>query len=138
MDETLKIFGENIKKRREEKGISQEELANIAENAVKATKKEDERKNKWGTSIEQTGLPTMDSGTNIIRLTITNVITINVLSNGSSISVPTTVYDSVDIAARVGTSEDTPANSLLKANVGGLLLEVGKVGGFGQRMGGPS
>jgi transcriptional regulator with XRE-family HTH domain len=31
MDETLKIFGENIKKRREEKGISQEELANIAE-----------------------------------------------------------------------------------------------------------
>jgi transcriptional regulator with XRE-family HTH domain len=31
MDEPLKIFGENIKKRREEKGISQEELANIAE-----------------------------------------------------------------------------------------------------------
>ena len=31
MDETLKIFGENIKKRREEKGISQEELASIAE-----------------------------------------------------------------------------------------------------------
>ena len=31
MDYTLKIFGENIKKRREEKGISQEELANIAE-----------------------------------------------------------------------------------------------------------
>jgi DNA-binding XRE family transcriptional regulator len=31
MDEPLKVFGENIKKRREEKGISQEELANIAE-----------------------------------------------------------------------------------------------------------
>jgi len=31
MDEPLKIFGENIKKIREEKGFSQEELANIAE-----------------------------------------------------------------------------------------------------------
>lgn len=31
MDEPLKIFGENIKKIREEKGFSQEELANLAE-----------------------------------------------------------------------------------------------------------
>ena len=31
MEEPLKIFGENIKKRREDKGFSQEELANIAE-----------------------------------------------------------------------------------------------------------
>ena len=31
IDEPLKIFGENIKKRREEIGISQEKLANIAE-----------------------------------------------------------------------------------------------------------
>lgn len=31
MDEPLKIFGDNIRKRREELGYSQEELANIAE-----------------------------------------------------------------------------------------------------------
>ena len=30
MSEPLKILGENIKRRREEKGLSQEELANIA------------------------------------------------------------------------------------------------------------
>jgi hypothetical protein len=114
------------------------EFANIAENAVKAKTKESARKNKWGISIEQTGLPTMDSATSLLRLTITNLITITVLSNGSSVSVPTTVYDSVDIAARVGELGDTPANSLITATTGGLYLEVGKVGGFGQRTGGPS
>lgn len=31
MDDPLKIFGKNIKKRREELGYSQEDLANIAE-----------------------------------------------------------------------------------------------------------
>jgi hypothetical protein len=114
------------------------ELADIAENAVKAKTKESARKNKWGTSIEQTGLPAMDSATSLLRLTITNLITINVLSNGSSVSVPTTVYDSVDIAATVGELGLTPENSLIVAVKGGLYLEVGKVGGDGIRMGGPS
>jgi hypothetical protein len=132
----FEYFNHNISDAyRDSEGV---EFAKIAENAVKATTKENARKNKWGISIEQEGLPTINSATSLLRLTITNLITITVLSNGSSISVPTTVYDSVDIAARVGELGDTPANSLITATTGGLYLEVGKVGGFGQRMGGPS
>ena len=114
-----------------------EETAKVAENAVKATTKDKARKNKWGFLIEQTGLPVMDSALNTIRLTISNLITITVNTTGSSVTVPTTVFDSVDFSPTIGVLGNTPANSLLVATGGGLSLDVGTTkSGANMRMGG--
>jgi hypothetical protein len=114
-----------------------EETAKVAENAAKATTKDKARKNKWGFLIEQTGLPVMDSALNTIRMTISHLITITVNTTGGSVTVPTTVFDSVEFSPTIGVLGNTPANSLLVATGGGLSLDVGTTkSAANMRMGG--
>jgi len=100
------------------------EISKIAENANKGIKASP-RKNRYGGLIEQDGLPTMNSATSLLRMTITHIINMTVQTSAGPVEIATPVSDYIDIAATVGELGNQPSNGLITVSNGGFVLQVG-------------